>query len=148
MSEWAIPVGEEGIALAMLGKGETLAGCTLADAAIDKTHLNATYQCGEAKAVVVLDHVSKASAVKTEKFALSVGEPPPSPELMDAVAAHVRAQEAQWKWVEVPGVGAAQAPGAPATPAVNPAVWGGLVLLVGLILFFVLRRQTPPAKPP
>ena len=150
MSDFAIPAGQESLVGTMFATGETIAGCTLAGAAIESTRIAATFKCGEQQAVVIADHVSKAGTVKTDRFSLSPGAPPASAELIDALAARFRTQESGFNWVEMkdapPGPAAPQKVDIPFTQ--NPATWGLAVLILGLALFVVLKLKKPAVKGP
>jgi len=95
VGEPVIPKGYEDLAAELLGRGEQIAGvCKLTGGAIDHA-IHGVYQCGDNRVVIELIHPSKAlpSAVRTERFAVTVqGSPPPG--FLDALVARVRAREA------------------------------------------------------
>ena len=107
-----ISPGNEALIATML-KGELPPGCKLSAAAIDRTRVTATYSCGGADSILELRHPQDGAgaAVTTAKFAL-VPKGPVPPALVEAVAAHVRANEKEWRWVsaEAPGLGVVAPP--------------------------------------
>ncbi len=129
----------------MLALGETLpGGCTLSDGKIDRTSVFATYACGDAKIVLHLVHPADApsSAVRTQRFAITVQSGTPPAGLVDAVAERIRAHEAAFEWTEV------------ATPATItdqahrrwPLAVAGMV--VAIFAFFALQRRGANRNPP
>src|SRR5690348_318394 len=103
VGEPVIPKGYEDLAAELLGRGEQVAGvCKLTGGAIDHA-IRGVYQCGENRVVIELIHPSKAppSAIRTERFALTVQGSPP-PEFLDALVARVRAREAPFQWTVLP----------------------------------------------
>lgn len=97
-----IPPGQEELLLAMLGRGAALPdGCALADGRIEHTTLEATYTCALGDVVVRLAHPSgaPATATRTERFALAIDSGSPPVSLIDALAARVRAREAEFTWL-------------------------------------------------
>jgi tetratricopeptide (TPR) repeat protein len=109
-----IPPGQEALILALLGDGEDLAGCRHESAAVEQTHVRASYRCGDRSVPVHLrsadDPAAPPTAERTAQFAVVVGEGAP-PGFAAAVAASVRAHEGPWRW----GVGLD-----PATAAAQP----------------------------
>jgi hypothetical protein len=86
----------------MLGRGETLpAGCTLTEGEIDRAVVRAVYACGAERVGLELMHPSKApdAGLRTEKFAGTVVEGSPPAELLAALTARMRTEEAGFTWL-------------------------------------------------
>jgi hypothetical protein len=157
----AIPPGQEGLAVEMLG-GDTLPGkCALDRAAIDRTKVVATYSCDGKPATIELHHPSDpdaaAPALTTLRFAVVVrGAPQP---LVDEIATRIRAREKGWQWIsaEAPGLAtvaddaptAGMTPGAAFTPEQSEAFVAGVRLYrdgklhEAFETFRALARQAP-----
>jgi hypothetical protein len=102
-----IPPGQEELLTAMLGKGLTLAGCTLTDGAVVYTKVEATYACSGGTAVFELMHPSMAppSAVETDQFAITLQSGSPPRSLTDSLVSLIRAREDQFEWEGLPEEG-------------------------------------------
>ena len=99
-----IPPGEEELLAHMLGRGVTLAGCTLASAAVEYTTVTATYACSEGEAVFELAHPSTApaSAIQTAQFAIMLQSGFPPHSLADALVSRIRSREDAFEWEWLP----------------------------------------------
>jgi hypothetical protein len=100
-----IPPGQEELLLAMLGKGATLAGCTLTGGEVVYTMVKATYACPGGEAVFELVHPSVAarSAIQTAQFAMTLESGSPPRSLADALVSRIRSQEDAFEWENLPG---------------------------------------------
>jgi hypothetical protein len=100
-----IPPGQEELLLAMLGKGMTLAGCTLTGGEVVYTTITATYACAGGPAVFELSHPSTAarSAIQTAQFALTLQSGSPPRSLADALVSLIRSREDAFEWEILPG---------------------------------------------
>jgi len=136
VGEPVIPKGYEDLAAELLGRGEQIAGvCKLTGGAIDHA-IHGVYQCGDNRVVIELIHPSKAlpSAVRTERFAVTVqGSPPPG--FLDALVARVRAREAPFQWTVLPPP---PPPSVEQRPPFNP--WPYAVVLTVTLLLWWARR--------
>lgn len=117
-----IPPGQEALVTRLLGEGEDVAGCRYDAASIELTHVRATYACPGGAVTLELHPLAAAvtPVERTAQFALTVGAGAPAG-LAAAVAAHVRAHEAGWRWAvaNAPDAVAAQPP-RPASPEGPP----------------------------
>lgn len=98
-----IPPGQETFVLSMLGGPDTLAGCKLDGASIDRDHIDARYTCdpGARAFTITLRHPdgAPASAPRTNSFVLEPGGGPAPEGLVDAVARRVRERERDFRWL-------------------------------------------------
>ncbi len=131
--------GKEQLLAEMLGQGATLPGkCAFLGGQIERSFVQAKYQCPDGEVTLDLRHVKSASAplAKTEQFAIAVASGTPPAGLVDEVASLVRSKEAgfEWKWIE---------PTRKAMPqsSVNLMVVGGGGLLA-IALWMLWRRRT------
>ncbi len=124
-----VPPGQEALVTRMLGEGRDIAGCRFDSAALERTHVRATYACADGATATVELHAPAAPVAATERtaqFAIVVGAGAPA-ELAAALAANVRAHEAGWRWAvgAAPDAVAAQppppAPEGPPVRDVSPA---------------------------
>ena len=98
-----IPPGQEELLQKMLGKGADLPGaCKLSDGHIDRTVIEATYDCSNGKVVVELAHSSWAvtSDVQTRYFAVGVTKGSPPEGLVDTLAMRILENEDEFEFVE------------------------------------------------
>lgn len=98
----AIPPGQETLLLEMLGKGAALPdGCKLAEGKVEYTVVEAKYQCRSGSVVLEIAHSSEAfdSDTQTGRFAISVMEGSPLPDLVDELSARIVKREADFEWV-------------------------------------------------
>lgn len=104
-----VPPGREEFLATMLGRGEALpGGCSFAGGGIEPAVVRAVYHCPGGEVVVELRHpdVAADAPMRTDRFAITVRPAGAPAELVDGIAARVRASEAQFAW-------AAAAPGGP-----------------------------------
>ncbi|MBI5482439.1 MAG: hypothetical protein HY906_26525 [Deltaproteobacteria bacterium] len=138
-----IPPGTEPLVVQMLG-GEPVAGCHFRGATIDRTVVQARYECAAGAATVLeLRHVSAdAGAVaRTAKFAI-VPHGPAAPALVEGVTARIREREGPWRWLsaEAPGLGTPPAvPTAPTMPSPAFSTEEADAFLAGVRLFNARR---------
>jgi hypothetical protein len=99
-----IPPGQEDLLAEMLGRGATLAGCTLTSAGVDHTIVKATYACPEGEAVFELAHPGTAqrSAIQTAQFAITLQSGSPPHSLADALVSSIRTREDAFEWEWLP----------------------------------------------
>lgn len=104
-----IPPGQEDLIAAMLGKGVTLAGCTLSAGEVIYTTIKATYACPGGEAVFEFSHPSTASreAIQTGQFAIMLKSGSPPRSLADALVSLIRSQEEAFEWEDLVGKNAA-----------------------------------------
>jgi len=150
-----IAPGNEPLLGEMLG-GSLPGGCALEGASIDRTRVVARYACAAGPATITLLHASDpaagAAALHTAAFAVAASAPR---ELVDAVAAQVRAREAAFRWVTVEAppsaAGPAEAQAGPPPPHrffTAPGSFAAAVLGVAAVAgaaFLVAFRRRPPA---
>ena len=137
---YAIAPGTESLIGDMLGKGETLAGCTLSDGKIERTVVLATYTCGDGQVVLQLLHPASAPSggVRTDRFAIGVQSGTPPGGLLEAVAARVRAREGAFTWTEL---------GDHATKSIDwrLAAVAAAGVVAAVLVFVALRRRRAAA---
>lgn len=131
--------GKEALLAAMLGQGATLPGkCAFLGGQIERSFVQAKYQCPEGEVALDVRHVKAASAplAKTEQFAITVANGTPPAGLVDEVASLIRGKEAgfEWKWIEPTRKAAPQS-------SINLMVAGGAGLLA-LAMWLLWRRRT------
>ncbi|MEO7329821.1 MAG: SGNH/GDSL hydrolase family protein, partial [Minicystis sp.] len=147
----AIPSGNEAAFMGMLGGGE-IAGCRFEGAEIRSTLVHASYRCaGGQAAVIELYHPAESpgALATTVKFALVAGDPAPPEALVRGLAARIQEREAPFAWVVVTrGDGSAPRPVIPGAGGRwrAPLLWGGPLVLAGLLLFYWQRRQRKRAR--
>ena len=93
--------GQDELLATMLGRGETLAdGCTLTNGLAESRTVRATYACPWGAVVLVLRHADRgaATSVQTDQFAIEIEEGSPPDTVVAALAARVRAREADFEW--------------------------------------------------
>ncbi|UQA60193.1 tetratricopeptide repeat protein [Polyangium aurulentum] len=116
---YAIPPGQEKLVLAMCGGEDALpGGCKLAGASIDKSVIVARYSCkGGAEHALELRHASvkEGALATTAAFSIARKEGAPEADLVEALAARIRKQEGQFRWVE-PQPSNVEAPTTPTPP--------------------------------
>lgn len=96
-----IPPGQEPLLADMLGKGASLPGdCAWAGATVEQTRVVSWYTCAGARVEVELRHPADAppGATRTDRFAVRARGASSPPGLVDALAARIRAREAEFQW--------------------------------------------------
>lgn len=95
--EHVIRAGNEEVIGRILGSGEAVAGCALAEASIEATAVRARYACGAERVDVRLVHPDAAhEGVRSERFAIT-GAPPA---LARALLERARRHEGEFEWEE------------------------------------------------
>jgi hypothetical protein len=94
--------GQEPLLAEMLGKGVSLPGdCAWAGATVEETRVVSWYTCAGARVEIELRHPTDAvpEATRTLRFAIRTRPTaPPPPGLVEALAARLRAREAEFRW--------------------------------------------------
>jgi len=134
--------GKEQLLAQMLGLGADLpAECSFAGGDIDRTFVHGKYTCPGGEVVLDVRHVDagKAPVATTAKFAISIVSGSAPAGLVDAVAAQIRAREAEfeWKWIEPPQKPLSQT---------NTMLIGSVGIALAAIVGFVLRRRKRPTE--
>lgn len=110
-----IPPGQEELLVEMLGRSAALPDdCALTEGRTERRVVHAHYACGLGEVVLQLSHPGQAAdgATRTEQFALTVYSGSVPPGLLAAVAARVRAREADFEWLWPDDVALPELPGA------------------------------------
>ncbi len=99
--EPVIPVGQEDLLAAMLGRGEVLPGdCRFAGGEVNAGTIRVTYTCASGPVTLKLVHVSRApsAAAHTSQFALVPYGGTAPPELLAALVSRIGAREGVFEW--------------------------------------------------
>ncbi len=100
-TEPVIPPSQEPLILAMLGGSSAVQGCVLLTAEVQKSTIEASYDCGGGSLrAATLRHpsASRGGSVLTEQFALDASSPQVPQAFLEAVAAGVRSRESEFRW--------------------------------------------------
>jgi hypothetical protein len=84
----------------LLGKGETLAGCTFTGGSVDGGTIRATYGCPAGEVAYQLVHHGAAgrSATQTKFFAITLQSGTPPEGFATALTSRIQAHESEIKW--------------------------------------------------
>jgi hypothetical protein len=96
-----IPPGQEAVIREMLGGSSGIAQCRLTSAAVQRTRIEASYECGGGETrTASLRHLSTASrgALRTRHFALTSAGAVPQ-RFLDELASRIRARESDFHWI-------------------------------------------------
>jgi lysophospholipase L1-like esterase len=99
---YVIPGGQEGLITDMLGRSLVSPdGCVLDQASVPGTFVRAHYRCPDGKRPSLELHhpsVLLPAIATTERFLIRAGDEPPSPALLQALVATLRAKEGAFVW--------------------------------------------------
>jgi hypothetical protein len=129
-----IPVGQEELLAAMLGKGTALPdGCKLESGDVAESVVRATYSCPSGTVVYELAHPGSAGtdATRTEQFAITVDSGSPPPALTLALESSIRARERAFVWKQ---------PSDPRAASYITAAVLAVGVLAVIVLVFAVRR--------
>jgi hypothetical protein len=104
---YSVPVGEEDLVAAMLGRGELLAGgCRLTRVDVAPTHIDGIYRCENVSedVIMTLAHVGSpdpSPAFVTREFAVRTQNAPA--DLVEALRERIVERETAWHWLAVAG---------------------------------------------
>lgn len=96
--------GQDELLADMLGRGAALPGpCAFTGGQIDGAAIRGIYQCPGGEVVFELRHPSAApgAPVKTDRFAITVLNGSPPPELTGALESRVRSREGGFEWTQI-----------------------------------------------
>lgn len=102
VEELVVPGGQDELLATMLGRGAKLPdGCKFSGGTAEGPIIRSTYTCPSGEVVCHLVHRDNATATatQTERFAIMVESGAPPRALVEALAALVRADEADFEWM-------------------------------------------------